>query len=187
VVSVRAELSFARVPVGGVELLGIAGPGVVTGTSSPARVADAGTSTPVDLRGALDCAAVPIPAPRGAYGVRARVRDGSRPATGVLAAGALAGPLAAAVETACGSWLARRDLTVTAASARVDRVRPLVDLTLTVANRGSREAELSLAPLYGLADGLGNGLDVRASGPQPIRLPAAAAGTVRAARGRPRV
>ena len=82
-----------------------------------------------------------------------------------MPAGALATAWAAQVRTACGSWSARRDLTVTAAVALVAPLADVVDLELTVADAGTRSAVLGLEPGDGEAH-------VTALAPGPVRLPA---------------
>ncbi len=145
----RAQLRFDRLPSGGVELLGISGPGVVSRTPRPVRIDAAGVTTQVELSGTVDCTAARIPSAPGDYRLLARVRDGSRRFTRELAPAGLTGPLSSQVNAVCGSWLAGHDLTVTAATTRVDPVRAAVDVTLSVTNTGPRRHYLSLLPPQG--------------------------------------
>ena len=77
--------------------------------------------------------------------LRIRVSDGTREAVRRVAAPQLGAAVARQVRTACASWLARRDLTVTDLSARVDPRRPKVNIGVTIVNAGARDATAALA------------------------------------------
>jgi hypothetical protein len=131
-----------------VTLLGLSGPGILV-ADRPPIVLSAGRSTSAALVTDLDCAAVPLPVRAADYRIRTRVVAGSRTSTGSVPLGGLAATWASSVEQACGSWLARHDLTVVQASASVDATSPVTDLVLLIANTGSRPAYLALGQSFG--------------------------------------
>jgi hypothetical protein len=141
----RVKLTFGAVftpdrsASGKVTVLGMAGPGVTEG-SAPSIALAADRPTMATLTTEVDCTKVPLPVVPSAYGMRVHVVDGSRQVDGTVPAGSMAGAWAQSLDKACGSWLARQDLTVTQVSATVDALRPSADLTLTIANAGHRDA-----------------------------------------------
>jgi hypothetical protein len=62
--------------------------------------------------------------------------------------GGISASWASSVQRACGSWLARRDLTVVQASATIDPQQPGSDLTLMIENRDARAACIGLGWNY---------------------------------------
>jgi hypothetical protein len=135
-----AALSVAGGSAGTVDVLGVTGPGIVDAASPPLRVMRDRQPTTGVLAADVDCTQVRLPLGRDAYGVSVRVVDGSRRVEGVLPAGSLGRRWGALVASACGSWLARHDLTVTQVSATVDSLQASVDLTFTIANTGINTA-----------------------------------------------
>lgn len=125
---------------GTVDVLGISGPGVVREASRSLRLTAGGPGTTGVLAADIDCTHLRLPLVRDTYGLRVRVVDGSRIVAGVVPAGSLGLRWAASVASACGSWLARHDLTVTHVSASIDPLQASVDLGLTVQNAGHSTA-----------------------------------------------
>jgi hypothetical protein len=132
---------------GAVEVLGITGPGIVRNASPPFHLAGDGRYTAGVLAADVDCTQVRLPLVRDAYRVRVSVVEGSRQVEGVLAVGSLGRRWGASVASACGSWLARQDLTVTQMSATVDALQARVDLTFTIANAGRNTAFVAATPV----------------------------------------
>src|SRR5262249_33787713 len=136
-ISLTAALAFDRVQAGGVEVLGMTGPGIVDNPTPPISIPPGLTPTAVMLQAATASTAAPLPPPAGPR------RRGAWPTPERRAspppAGALGDQWQVAVQNACGSWLARRDLTVSVAAAVVDPLLPAVDLDLTVANGGRND------------------------------------------------
>jgi len=190
IVGVRAVVTLRGLPSGqraGGQLLGIAGPGLLPLSADPVDtsgrpVAVPGDGAPADVLWDLpvSCDAVPLPVPARAYRLQVRVTgsDGRR-RTGEVAAGGLGDGFARAVQAGCGSWLARRDVTVTRAAVAVDPHEPRAAVTLSVTNRGSRPVRL-VAPA-----GNGLGVDFHLPGtaggdPREVSVPARATTAVTA-------
>jgi hypothetical protein len=150
-------------------VVGIAGPGVI-GSDNPAVLVPIGESVTVPLRAEVDCRRLPEVIPRGAYGLRTNARSGWGSTVGRADAGALGEKWSAAIQIACASWSARRDLTVTALTAHVHPTATYFDVSLTVTNTGSRDGTLSSVASMGFS--------VHALG-APIRVPARGEATVR--------
>ena len=150
-------------------VLGLAGPGIVAPADGdlPAPVAVPATATErhpvtVALSARIDCAAVldaaagsdlPAYRLRVAAGAGPGTGPGTRPGRGITTAdaGVHGRAWADAVRLGCATWAARRDLTVTAVTARIDPTRPEADLVATVADAGPWAATLA-APTAGLRD-----------------------------------
>ena len=143
VLTVNAYISATGRPDVRTTVLGITGPGIHDSSTSAVNVAPA-HGTPWVLAAALDCSQVHFPVHAVDYRIRIRVIGGSRSTTGSIPGGAMSSTIAAAAEQACGSWLARRDLTVVRASAIVDAVHPNADITLVIDNKNLRPAYLDL-------------------------------------------
>jgi hypothetical protein len=135
--SVTATVRRQRPGPGLLNVTGIVGPGVVQTVSSPVAVPDEGTVT-VPLRADVDCSRVPLTVPTDAFGLQLTTRDGKREHTDVVSAGDPGRGWARAVQMACATWTARRDLTVSTLRARVHRTLPGADLTVTFVNTGVR-------------------------------------------------
>lgn len=133
-VTMEAQVLFEHVPPTGSEVLGMDGPGLLRSTSSIRRVEPTQPQVTLRLNASLDCSAVPLPVRPGSYRLRMRVVDGSRTTEGTLAADQLGQDWASAVDQACGSWLVRRDLLVTAVTGTTDPVRPRASVTLAITN-----------------------------------------------------
>ncbi|HEY6795902.1 MAG TPA: hypothetical protein VI248_14590, partial [Kineosporiaceae bacterium] len=168
-VSLTVAAVVRQVPTPGasppvVRVLGLTGPGISPEDGPPVAVPTGGREVGLPLRAAVDCAEVPEVAPSGAYGLRIEVDTRSGPRRGVVPAGAVGEAWGSAVQLGCATWAARRALTVTNLTMRVHPTRPRLDLTLTVANSGDREATLDRAA--------GEDHRVRVGGPLPLRIPA---------------
>lgn len=137
-----AQVLFGHVSPTGLEVLGMDGPGLLRSSSSIRRVEPTQPRVALQLNASLDCSAVPLPVPPGSYRLRMRVVDGSRTTEGTLAAGQLGQDWASAVDQACGSWLARRDLLVTEVTGTTDPVRPRAFVTLAITNLAHSPATL---------------------------------------------
>lgn len=160
-----ARLSFADLPAAGVQVVGMSGPGLRASTSSVQNVPPVQDQVTLQLKATVDCGAVPLPVPSGAYRLRLRVAEGSRATEGSLPAGSLGHEWGSAVDQACGSWLARRDLAVTAITGVADPLLPRASLTLAITNRGSSSATLVDQ------DVSGNPILVSHTPAAPLRLP----------------
>ncbi len=145
-----------------VNVIGIAGPAVLGSATDPTLLV-AGRSTEVPLRARLDCANLPAATSAADYTLRIRVTSGGRSRTGSVDAGAAGEQWRRQVELACDSWLARRDLTVSALSATVSPTSTRLDLQLTLANQGSRPITVDTLPEPSV---------IRPVGPLPLRVPA---------------
>ncbi len=143
IITVYAVLRFSGVGAEGVQLAGMAGPGLSNSSSSVQHVADGTTSIATQLRSTLDCSQIALPASTSEYGLAVTVAQGSRTAQGALSSADLVRRWTEAVNQACGSWAARTNLTVNAISGTAAPVRPEADLRVTVSNRGSVPATLS--------------------------------------------
>lgn len=152
-VTMDAQLTFRQVPAVGVEVLGMDGPGLRPPTSSILRVRPDQPTVTLQLQAVVDCAAVPLPMPPGRYGLRLRVVQGSRTAVGTVPADQLSQDWGRAVDLACGSWLARSALTVTAVGGTADPLLPRATLTLTLANRADSPATVVEQEPYGSSVG----------------------------------
>jgi hypothetical protein len=135
--SVTATVRRLRPQKGRLRVLGIAGPGVVHADSAPVAVPER-DEVPVPLRADVDCSRVPLTVPNDAFGLRITTGDGGQ--TGVVSAGQPGRGWAHAVQLACATWVARRDLTVSTLQARVHPTLPRADLTMTLVNNGPRAA-----------------------------------------------
>jgi hypothetical protein len=147
-------------------LLAVTGPGIVRTDLRPTEVF---LTSPAEQSfvATIDCRAVPeaLSGPGDGFGVRIRFEPtgGGRSLETDVATAESGRSWAAAVSSACGSWLARRDLTVTQLSTRADPASTSVAVTLTVTNRGSRAATLSPVGAPGQA--------IRLQGRLPVRVP----------------
>jgi hypothetical protein len=139
VLSVTASVRRLRPQQGQLSVAGIAGPGVVHTESSPVAVPLEGT-VEVPLRADVDCSRVPLTVPDNAFGLRITTGDGARRHTAVVTAGRPGQGWSHAVQMACATWTARRDLTVSTLRAGVHRTLPGADLTVTFVNTGRRTA-----------------------------------------------
>ncbi len=139
-VTMEAQLSFQHVPAVGVEVLGMDGTGLRGSASSIRWVRPDQSTVTVQLRAVVDCAVVPLPVRPGSYQLRLRVVDGSRAAEDAVPADRLGQEWGRAVDLACGSWLARSALTVTAVSGTADPLLPRANLTLSLTNRADSPA-----------------------------------------------
>ncbi len=124
------------------------GPGVIGSPSHPIVIPPV-HETPVVLVADLDCSQVHFPVSEADYRIQMQVVAGSRTTTGSVAGGGISSVWASSVELACGSWLARRDLTVVQASATLDPKQPSADITLMIENRDVRTAYIGLGWNYG--------------------------------------
>jgi hypothetical protein len=131
-------------------VVGMTGPAVVD-ADNPAVLVPAGRTVTVPLRAEVDCRLLPEVIAPGAYGLRTRARSGWGSKDGRTAAGAEPERWSTAIQLACASWFARRDLTVTALTAHVHPAVSKVDLKLTVSNSGSRVGTLTRVVPEGLS------------------------------------
>jgi hypothetical protein len=139
--SVAADLALAGKGASNAEVtpLGLSGPGLSAPGVFPHGVLTRRAQS-YDLTGQVACDHVTLPVSGTAYQMRARVRSGSN-SIDVDMPLPLAGPaLAQRVTYGCSTWLAARDLTVTAADAVVDPSRPHLVVTVRVANAGAQDA-----------------------------------------------
>jgi hypothetical protein len=162
ILSVTATVRRLRPQKGQLSVTGIAGPGVVHAESAPIAVPERG-EVKVPLRADVDCSRLPLTVPNDAFGLRITTRDGPRSHTGVVSAGQPGRGWAHAVQLACATWIARRDLTVSTLRARVHPTLPRADLTMTFVNNGPRTAVVE-QPLSAFPD-------VAVQGPFPLRVP----------------
>lgn len=129
-------------------VLGMQGPGVLDTRSRPI-VVPAQSQTLAVLVADLDCSRVLFPVMAADYRIRMQLVAGSRTTTGSVAVGGISALWASSVAQACGSWLARRDLTVVQATASVDPAQPSADLAIMIDNKGVRAAYIGLGWNYG--------------------------------------
>ena len=141
--AVHAVISTLNTSGGRVTVLGMPGPGVV-GTASHPIVLAAAHATPAVLIADLDCSQVRLPVNAADYRIRLQVVGGSRTTIGSIEGGGISASWASSVELACGSWLARRDLTVVQASATVNTHRAGVDLAIMIDNKDRLPAFIGL-------------------------------------------
>jgi hypothetical protein len=160
--SVTASVRRQRAGSGLLTVSGIVGPGVVRTESSPVAVPDTG-SVKVPLRADVDCSRVPLTVPHDAFSLQVQTRQGTRPHTQLVPAGDPGRGWANAVQMACATWTARRDLTVSTLRAHVHPTLPGADLTLTFVNSGLRTAVVE-TPESAFPD-------VVVRGPFPIAVP----------------
>ena len=137
--SVTATVRRLRPQKGQLSVTGIAGPGVVHAESAPIAVPERGEVN-VPLRADVDCSRLPLTVPNDAFGLRITTGDGPGGLTSVVSAGQPGRGWAHAVQLACATWIARRDLTVSTLVARVHPTLPRADLTMTLVNNGPRTA-----------------------------------------------
>lgn len=137
--SVTATVRRVRPQQGMLKVTGITGPGLVHATIAPVAVPERGEVS-VPLRADVDCSRVPLTVPTDAFGLRVKTGDGPRGHSGVVSAGLPGRGWARAVQLACATWIARRDLTVSTLRARVHPTLPRADLTMTFVNNGPRPA-----------------------------------------------
>ena len=133
---------------GRVTVLGLTGPGVRAGAPGPIPMT-VGQPTRVVLSADVDCTQVDLPVAASAYGLQVREDEGSRSIEGLLPLGTQSAEWDSKLDLACGSWLARRDLTVTAISAVPDPLQPATDLRLTITNAAKQSAYLVQGDFYG--------------------------------------
>jgi hypothetical protein len=148
--SVAAQLSLPDPRPGdpAVTAIGLAGPGLTSPGVFPHRALGR-VPRDFDLTGQVDCDKVPIPLPPSAYQVKLAFADGSRTTLATVPLRAASAAVSRRITYGCSTWLAARDLTVTAVRSTVDPRQPHVDLTLTVTNRGNRDGLLWLGDLTG--------------------------------------
>lgn len=124
---------------------GISGPGVLRDQGPPATAVTGATRLAAEIHPVLDCDRLPPASAAPAYRVRLLVGSGA-----VQAARSVPVPVAGgwveSAQQACRAWRARRDLTVTALSARVDPVSSRLVVDATVRNAGAEQALLAPAP-----------------------------------------
>jgi hypothetical protein len=147
---------------GRLSVVGIAGPGVVHAESAPVAVPLEG-EVKVPLRADVDCTRVPLTVPNDAFGLRIATGGGPYARTDVVSAGQPGRGWAHAVQLACATWIARRDLTVSTLRARVHPTLPRADLTMTIVNNGPRTAVVE-QPTSAFPD-------VEVQGRFPVRVP----------------
>ncbi len=169
----RVALTF-RPPTraGRTEVVGLVGPGIQR-TAMAAAVPAGTATTTTSLSTQVDCTRVPLPVPPGSYRLLVRAASGRRRHTAEQSLGADGPRWAAGIQSACATWLARQEVTLTALAARVDPTRPHFDLTLTLTNSGSRDASLDVT-----APTASGGLAVKPAVPLPMRIPAGGAATL---------
>ena len=156
---------------GKVTVLGLAGPGVQASTPGPIPMI-VGQPTRVVLSAVVDCTQVDVPVVASAYGLRVREDEGSRAIEGMLPLGAQSASWDTLLDQACGSWLARRDLTVTAVSSVADPLRTATDLRLTITSTAKQSAYLTKGDFFGTYTVTGQGLDeVRVPGGAQTAVP----------------
>ena len=160
--SVTATVRRPRPQTGRLSVVGIAGPGVIHADSAPVAVPEQGEVS-VPLRADVDCSRLPLTVPNDAFGLRVKTGDGLRGHTGVVSAGQPGRGWAHAVQLACATWIARRDLTVSTLQARVHPTLPRADLTMTFVNNGPRTAVVE-QPVSAFPD-------VALQGAFPVRVP----------------
>ena len=160
--SVTATVRRLRPQSGRLSVVGIAGPGVIHADSALVAVPEQG-EVKVPLRADVDCSRVPLTVPNDAFGLRIATGGGPRAHTVVVSAGQPGRGWAHAVQLACATWIARRDLTVSTLRARVHPTLPRADLTMTFVNNGPRTAVVE-QPVSAFPD-----VDVQ--GPFPVRVP----------------
>jgi hypothetical protein len=125
--------------------LGLSGPGL----SSPGVFPHTTLGTrpqPFSLTGQVACDQLSLPVSDSAYAMRVRVRSGPQSDTVDMALPLAGVGLAQRVNNGCSTWLAARDLTVSAVDAVVDPKRPHLQLTIQVTNAGSQDALVWLPP-----------------------------------------
>jgi hypothetical protein len=160
--SVTATVRRPRSVKGRLSIVGIAGPGVVHADSAPVTVPEQG-EVRVPLRADVDCSRVPLTVPNDAFGLRVKTGGGLRGHTGVVSAGLPGRGWAHAVQLACATWIARRDLTVSTLRAQVHPTLPRADVTMTFVNNGPRTAVVE-QPVSAFPD-------VAVQGRFPVRVP----------------
>lgn len=149
-ISVPLELVLRRLPTGprsATTIITLEGPGLLGSSPGgrapePIEVPEHGLVAETKILVWLDCGRIPLPVPATGFGVRIRVDQGRRNSTGVVPLPRLGTRMAPQVQAFCGGWLARRELSVTAASFTVDPHRPEATGTMTVTNSGSRRARI---------------------------------------------
>ncbi len=150
--SVAASLSLERDPrrghTGTLTPLGLTGPGLSGPGAFPHQSVGPRPQS-FDLTGLVACDHVPLPVSATAYAMRARVQDGAQSTEVDIPLPRAGSGLAQRVTYGCSTWLAARDLTVTAATASVDPVRPHLELTLQVSNAGGYDSVVWMAPTQG--------------------------------------
>ena len=78
--------------------------------------------------------------------------EGSRSVEGSVDPAGFDRTWASTVDLACGSWLARQSLTLLAAAATVDPLKPSADFSLQIVNGGDRAVDLGLTQGYSALD-----------------------------------
>jgi hypothetical protein len=159
--SFEAALRLTGTPDGAVTVVGISGPGVRRTTNPPIALRPGDSPRTLTLGAAVDCTAVPRSGAE--YRLRTRVRTGTRTVTRDASAGAAGRQWQAAIGADCGSWTARRDLTVTDLVATVDPERARLRITTTIRNAGRQAASVTALPVC--CD------QVRTAVPQPLTVP----------------
>ena len=170
-VEVDVTLTFDAVPAEGASVLGVGGPGVQASSATPSAVTADTPRLTTALRSTIDCSQVPMPVDPASYTVQLRAAVDGRSTAGPVDARKVTTALAGVVRTACGSWLARSDLTVSAASGTAAARTPSADLGLTVTNTGRNPAVVALDSRFVQAWG-------RARPLAPVTVPPGAARTI---------
>lgn len=150
--AVAASLSLGRDQrsghTGSLTPLGLTGPGLSAPGAFPHQSVGPREQA-FALTGQVACDHVPLPVSATAYAMRARVQDGPQSAEVDVPLPRAGAGLAQRVTYGCSTWLAARDLTVTAAQASVDPARPHLELTVQVKNAGDHDSVVWMAPTQG--------------------------------------
>lgn len=128
----------------GLVVTGLTGPGVTQDRAVPERLPAGATGMSVPVSPVLDCDRLPEPSNDPGYRVSVLLTSGGRQVTRSLPVDSRR--WAATAQQLCRTWRARRDLTVTALSARVDPVESRLTVTATVRNTGRHPAMVAPAP-----------------------------------------
>jgi hypothetical protein len=144
-VQINTALVFDGVPAGGATLVGIEGQGITKASANPAVFAGAPANITSVLTSTLDCDAVTLPIDASDYSLTVRTTADGRTRTGPTKADAVVRAWTQQANTACGAWLARRDLTVSAVSGQTRSLRSVADLDLTITNKGTHDTVLAFA------------------------------------------
>jgi hypothetical protein len=139
--SVAADLSLKNRSTASSQVtpLGLSGPGLSNPGVFP-HMAVGTRPQSFDLTGQVNCDRVSLPVSATAYSMRVLVRSGAQSTTTDMALPLAGSALAQRVTYGCSTWLATRDLTVSAIEATVDPTRPHIDLSVRISNDGSHDA-----------------------------------------------
>jgi len=156
---------------GDVSVRRLSGPGITGSELPPSTVPGNGRTVTVPVRAVVDCDSVPEVVPPDAYGFWVEPAPESGRRAGVASAREPGVRWAPAVQLACATWRARRDLTVTAVTATVDPRLPRLAVTLTVANGGTRAGTVDRSAVVFA--------DVGMTGALPVAVPPRGSTSVR--------